>query len=101
MTCQSTNHLDYYISLGMQKEAGKENFEIPGSYSALGNMYGFRKFYQRGSDIDVFIYFFFIHLVDGRGGGRRGSKYHYKRAIISLSAKRYLNGVKWCFLACQ
>ena len=55
-------------------------------------MHRSRKFRQRGSNFD-FLGFFFLFLL-----GKRGSKYHYKRAINGLPAKLYLNGVS---LACR
>ena len=52
-------------------------------------MHGSRKFFQRGSNFFyVFFVCFFFSWV-----GERGSKYHYKRAIIGPPAKRHLNGV--------
>ena len=53
------------------------------------SMRGSRKLCQRGSK---FVIVFF------RWRGERGSKYHYKRAIINPPAKRHLNGIS---LACR
>ena len=54
------------------------------------SMRGSRKLCQRGSNFTSFLGF-----LEGRDDP---SKYHYKRAMIGLSAKRHLNGV---WLACR
>ena len=50
-------------------------------------------FVTGGSKFNGCFYYFFV-VDEGEGG----SKYHYKRTIIALPAKRHFNGV---LLACR
>ena len=64
--------------------------------SNVNSMRGSRKFFERGSK-STLTPFFFKLMGGGGGGGERGTKYHYKRAIIGSPAKRHLNDVSLAF----
>ena len=69
-----------------------EAYHAKPGYPFLKAMHVSRKFCQRGSKFEFF--FCFVFSVDeGIEDPARGSKYHYKWAIIGSPAKRHLNGV--------
>ena len=78
------SHDTYHNDCTWDNSTSRRKYTVTDKFKAVYSMRGSRKFCQRGSKFDNVFFSWW---------GDRGSKYHYKWAIIGPPVKRHLNDV--------